>query len=40
MNTIGLVVNSSKGNLLDPVRQVISWLKERNISVLFNEESA
>ncbi|PHJ37038.1 hypothetical protein P378_18810 [Desulforamulus profundi] len=40
MNTIGLVVNSSKGEISDHVRRVVSWLTEQNIKVLFNEESA
>lgn len=40
MNTIGLVVNSNKGDLSAPVNQVVSWLTEKNIKVLYNEESA
>ncbi|GAB6182126.1 NAD(+)/NADH kinase [Desulfotomaculum defluvii] len=40
MNTIGLVVNSSKGEISKPVREVISWLAEQQIKVLYNEESA
>ncbi|ABO49616.1 NAD(+) kinase [Desulforamulus reducens MI-1] len=40
MNTIGLVVNSSKGDVAKPVREVISWLAEQRIKVLYNEESA
>ncbi|SHE62908.1 NAD+ kinase [Desulforamulus putei DSM 12395] len=40
MNTIGLVVNSNKGDVSDPVGKVVSWLTEQNIRVLFNQESA
>ncbi|WP_333871058.1 NAD(+)/NADH kinase [Desulforamulus putei] len=40
MNTIGLVVNSNKGDVSDPVGKVVSWLTEQNITVLFNQESA
>jgi len=40
LNTIGLVVNSNKGDVSDPVGKVVSWLTEQNITVLFNQESA
>lgn len=40
MNTIGLVVNSSKGKLSDPVCKVVSWLSDKGVQVLCNEESA
>lgn len=40
MNTIGLVVNSNKGDLSIPVREVISWLAEQQVKVLYNKESA
>lgn len=40
MNAIGLVVNSSKGDVSSHVNKVISWLTEQQIEVLYNEESA
>ncbi|CCO08930.1 NAD(+)/NADH kinase [Desulforamulus hydrothermalis] len=40
MNTIGLVVNSNKGNVSEPVSKVVDWLNQQNIKVLFNQESA
>lgn len=40
MNTIGLVVNSSKSKVAEPVSKLVSWLTERKIKVLYNEESA
>ena len=40
MNTIGLVVNSSKGNVAEPVSRLVSWLTDRKVTVLYNEESA
>lgn len=40
MNTIGLVVNSNKGNVAGAVGKLVDWLQERQVKVLFNEESA
>ncbi|AQS58517.1 NAD(+)/NADH kinase [Desulforamulus ferrireducens] len=40
MNTIGLVVNSSKSNVAEPVNRLVAWLKERKVKVLYNQESA
>lgn len=40
MNTIGLVVNSNKGDVSEHVNKVVSWLTEQKIRVLYNEESA
>lgn len=40
MNTIGLVVNSNKGEVSQPASKLVSWLTRQNIKVLLNEETA
>ncbi|MEG6510906.1 NAD(+)/NADH kinase [Desulforamulus ruminis] len=40
MNTIGLVVNSNKGNIAGILMDLIAWLKNQKINVLLNLETA
>lgn len=40
MNTIGLVVNSNKGNVAETLVKLIDWLKDHNINVMMNKETA